>query len=90
MSESRMHAIDIKEKMQLFIEMKSRVITMGWLGCCDNNEESWVMIQSDDRNPKWAVFRNEEELENCLKAAIRSTKDMFSTSRPSTVRTRGN
>lgn len=27
-------------------------------------------------------------MENCLKAAIRSTKDMFSTSRSSTVRPR--
>lgn len=68
--------------------MKSRVMTMRWLGCCDNNNEDSRVIKTDDRDPEWAVFRNEGGLENCLKAAIRSTKDMFSTSQSSTVRTR--
>lgn len=44
MSESRMHAAGTKERMQLLIETKSRVMTMGWLGGCDNNnEDSWVI-----------------------------------------------
>ena len=42
-----MNATSTKEKMQFLIEMKSRVMTMGWLGCCDNNnEDSWVMTES--------------------------------------------